>query len=66
MKKGIVIIIAIVPYLAVCMLASIGHLALCLWFWKRPKRGFWRDLIYIFKRLIKGFENLKIKNLEVS
>ena len=51
--KILVIVLMIVPYLALCVVASIGHLGLCLWHWKRPFKGFLRDLVFFYGRFVR-------------
>jgi len=57
MKRFIILAITILPYLFMLLLASIGHLLLCLWFWKRPLRGYWIDNNWFYKRFLRDMEN---------
>jgi len=56
MRKAIIVISTIFPYLFLLLLASIGHLLLWLWFWKRPLRGYWIDNIWFYKRFLRDME----------
>ena len=54
--KVLLFLIIILPYLFLSILTSVGHLFLCLWFWKEPKLGFWTDLIWRYKLFVRDIE----------
>ncbi len=56
--KIILISLTIIPYLLLTVCTSIGHILLCFWFLKRPKAGFWLDLIWFYRRFLTGYERL--------
>lgn len=51
--KTLIVLLTILPYLVFCLLAWVGHLLLCLGYWKRPSWGMWRDQVFLYGRFLR-------------